>query len=191
MSGIKAAAGVDLDLRVAEPKHEPRWLITGNEAIGLGTLRGGIKFVGCYPITPATDLVEWLSPQLPSLGGRLILAEDELASINMVLGASYGGHPAMTVTAGPGLSLMTEAIGLGVAAEIPAVIVDVMRAGPSTGIASKTEQSDLNIAIYGGHGDAPRIVMAPLSVGDCLATGEWAVYVAESLQLPSLSCPIK
>ncbi len=183
-NGIKAAAGVDLDLRVAEPKHEPRWLITGNEAIGLGTLRGGIKFVGCYPITPATDLVEWLSPQLHSLGGRLILAEDELASINMVLGASYGGHPAMTVTAGPGLSLMTEAIGLGVAAEIPAVIVDVMRAGPSTGIASKTEQSDLNIAIYGGHGDAPRIVMAPFSVGDCLATGEWAVYVAESLQSP-------
>jgi 2-oxoglutarate ferredoxin oxidoreductase subunit alpha len=183
-NGIKAAAGVDLDLRVAESTHESRWLITGNEAIGLGALRGGVKFVGCYPITPATDLVEWLSPRLRSLGGRLILAEDELASINMVLGASYGGQPAMTVTAGPGLSLMTEAIGLGIAAEIPAVIVDVMRAGPSTGIASKTEQSDLNIAIYGGHGDAPRIVMAPLSVGDCLATGEWAVYVAEALQTP-------
>ncbi len=185
-NGIKAAASIDLDLRMAEPepKHESRWLITGNEAIGLGALRGGIKFVGCYPITPATDLVEWLSPRLHSLGGRLILAEDELASINMVLGASYGGRPAMTVTAGPGLSLMTEAIGLGVAAEIPAVVVDVMRAGPSTGIASKTEQSDLNIAIYGGHGDAPRIVIAPLSVGDCIATGEWAVYVAEALQTP-------
>ncbi len=102
----------------------------------------------------------------------------------MVLGASYGGVPAMTVTAGPGLSLMTEAIGLGVAAEIPAIIVDVMRAGPSTGIASKTEQSDLNIAIYGGHGDAPRIVVAPVSVGDCVATGEWAVYIAEALQSP-------
>jgi len=183
-NGIKAAAGLDLDLQMQVPKHESRWLITGNQAIGLGALRGGIKFVGCYPITPATDLVEWLSPQLQSLGGRLVLAEDELASINMVLGASYGGQPAMTVTAGPGLSLMTEAIGLGVAAEIPAVIVDVMRAGPSTGIASKTEQSDVNIAIYGGHGDAPRIVVAPLSVGDCIATAEWAVYVAEALQTP-------
>jgi 2-oxoglutarate ferredoxin oxidoreductase subunit alpha len=183
-NGIKAAADLGLNLRVPAPKQESRWLITGNQAIGLGALRGGVKFVGCYPITPATDLVEWLSPQLTSLGGRLVLAEDELASINMVLGASYGGQPAMTVTAGPGLSLMTEAIGLGVAAEIPAIIVDVMRAGPSTGIASKTEQSDLNIAIYGGHGDAPRIVVAPLSVGDCIATGEWAVYVAESLQTP-------
>jgi 2-oxoglutarate ferredoxin oxidoreductase subunit alpha len=183
-NGIKAAAALGLDLRMQEPKRESRWLITGNEAIGLGSLRGGVKFVGCYPITPATDLVEWLSPRLQSLGGRLVLAEDELASINMVLGASYGGQPAMTVTAGPGLSLMTEAIGLGVAAEIPAVIVDVMRAGPSTGIASKTEQSDVNIAIYGGHGDAPRIVVAPLSVGDCIATAEWAVYVAESMQTP-------
>ncbi len=183
-NGIKAAAELGLNLRVPAPRKGSRWLITGNQAIGLGALRGGVKFVGCYPITPATDLVEWLSPQLTSLGGRLVLAEDELASINMVLGASYGGQPAMTVTAGPGLSLMTEAIGLGVAAEIPAVIVDVMRAGPSTGIASKTEQSDLNIAIYGGHGDAPRIVVAPLSVGDCIATGEWAVYVAEAVQTP-------
>jgi 2-oxoglutarate ferredoxin oxidoreductase subunit alpha len=102
----------------------------------------------------------------------------------MVLGASYGGVPAMTVTSGPGLSLMTESIGLGIAAEVPAVIVNVMRGGPSTGIPSKTEQSDINIAIYGGHGDAPRIVLAPTSVRDCMFTGEWAVYVAESLQTP-------
>ena len=184
--GIAAAANVDVDVRLEKPRVSPRWLISGNEAIALGALRGGIRFVGCYPITPATDLVEWLAPNIKALGGTLVLAEDELASINMVLGASYGGVPAMTVTAGPGLALMTEAIGLGVAAEIPAVVVDVMRAGPSTGIASKTEQSDLNIAIYGGHGDAPRIVMAPLSIGDCIATGEWAVYVAESLQSPVL-----
>jgi 2-oxoglutarate ferredoxin oxidoreductase subunit alpha len=104
----------------------------------------------------------------------------------MVLGASYGGIPAMTVTAGPGLALMTEAIGLGVAAEIPAVIVDVMRAGPSTGIASKTEQSDLNIAIYGGHGEAPRVVVAPTSIGDCAVTAEWAVYISERMQTPVL-----
>jgi 2-oxoglutarate ferredoxin oxidoreductase subunit alpha len=184
--GIEKAKDLKLDLTLEKPKPSPRWLITGNQGIALGALRGGVRFVGCYPITPATDLVEWLAPNMRAVGGNLVLAEDELASINMVLGASYAGVPAMTVTAGPGLSLMTEAIGLGVAAEIPAVIVDVMRAGPSTGIASKTEQSDLNIAIYGGHGDAPRIVVAPLSVADCATTGEWAVYIAESMQTPVL-----
>ena len=102
----------------------------------------------------------------------------------MTLGASYGGTPAMTVTSGPGFSLMIETLGLAVAAEIPFVLVDVMRAGPSTGIASKTEQSDINLAVYGGHGDAPRIVLAPVSVADCVNTGEYAVYVAESLQTP-------
>src|SRR5581483_10716556 len=133
---------------------------------------------------PATDLVEWLAPEMLKLGGRLVLAEDELAAINMTLGASYGGTPAMTVTSGPGLSLMVETLGLAVAAEIPLVVIDVMRAGPSTGIPSKTEQSDVNIAVYGGHGDAPRIVLAPTSVADCLLTTEWAVYLAESLQTP-------
>lgn len=182
--GVDKAKEVRIDLRLDQPKAADRWLITGNQAVALGALRGGVRFVGCYPITPATDLVEWLAPNLRELGGNLVLAEDELAAINMVLGASYGGVPAMTVTAGPGLSLMTEAIGLGVAAEIPAVVVDVMRAGPSTGIASKTEQSDLNIAIYGGHGDAPRVVVAPMSVADCATTAEWAVYLAESLQSP-------
>lgn len=183
-NGIAAGTTLNLDRRLDPPKSAERWLITGNEAIGLGALRGGVRFVGCYPITPATDLVEWLAPELQRLGGRLVLAEDELASINMTLGASFGGVPAMTVTSGPGLSLMVESIGLAVAAEVPAVIVDVMRAGPSTGIPSKTEQSDINIAIYGAHGDAPHVVMAPMSIGDCLPTAEWAVYVAEALQTP-------
>ena len=128
--------------------------------------------------------MEWLAPRLKQLGGRLVLGEDELASINMALGASYGGVPAMTVTSGPGLSLMTETLGLAVAAEIPLVLIDVMRAGPSTGIASKTEQSDINLAINGAHGDAPRVVLAPMSIADCINTVEYAVYVAESLQLP-------
>jgi 2-oxoglutarate ferredoxin oxidoreductase subunit alpha len=183
-AGVAAAASLDLDLRLAPPRPAARWLMTGNQAVAVGAMRGGVRFVGCYPITPATDLVEWMAPRLKKLGGRLALAEDELAAINMVLGASYGGVPAMTVTSGPGLSLMVETIGLGIAAEIPAVIVDVMRGGPSTGIPSKTEQSDVNIAVYGGHGDAPRIVLAPTSVRDCMFTGEWAVYLAESLQTP-------
>ena len=183
-AGVEAAASLTLNLRVDPPNPAARWLISGNQALALGALRGGVRFVGCYPITPATDLVEWLAPQLRKLGGRLVLGEDELASINMTLGASYGGTPAMTVTSGPGLSLMVETLGLAVAAEIPLVIVDVMRAGPSTGIASKTEQSDVNIAIYGAHGDAPRVVLAPMSVADCINTAEYAVYVAESLQMP-------
>jgi len=183
-AGAAAAAGLRLDLRLDPPRPAARWLISGNQALALGALRGGVRFVGCYPITPATDLVEWLAPHLLKLGGRLVLGEDELASINLALGASYGGIPAMTVTSGPGFSLMVETLGLAVAAEIPLVLIDVMRAGPSTGIASKTEQSDVNIAIYGAHGDAPRVVLAPMSVADCINTAEYAVYVAESLQVP-------
>lgn len=97
-----------------------------------------------------------MSPQLQRIGGRLVMAEDELAAINLVLGASYAGVPSMTVTSGPGFSLMVESLGLATCAEIPAVVVEVMRGGPSTGLPSKTEQSDVSIAIYGGHGDAPK-----------------------------------
>jgi 2-oxoglutarate ferredoxin oxidoreductase subunit alpha len=183
-SGAAAAAALTLNVRLDPAKPAARWLISGNQALALGAVRAGVRFVGCYPITPATDLVEWLAPHLLKLGGRLVLGEDELAAINMALGASYGGTPAMTVTSGPGLSLMVETLGLAVAAEIPVVLIDVMRAGPSTGIASKTEQSDVNIAIYGAHGDAPRVVLAPMSVSDCINTAEYAVYVAESLQVP-------
>ena len=184
VSGVAAAANLTLNTRLDLPKAAPRWLISGNQAAALGALRGGVRFVGCYPITPATDLVEWLAPHMLKLGGRLVLGEDELASINLALGASYGGTPAMTVTSGPGFSLMVETLGLATAAEIPLVLIDVMRAGPSTGIASKTEQSDVNLAVYGAHGDAPRIVMAPISVSDCIKTVEYSVYVAEAFQTP-------
>ncbi len=165
------------------------WAISGNEAAGLGAVRGGIRFVAAYPITPATEILEWLSSALPRLGGTLVQAEDELASINMAIGASYGGVPSLTATSGPGLSLMSEAIGLAVAAEIPVVVVDVMRGGPSTGIPTKSEQGDLNIALYGLHGDAPHIVLAPNSVADCAAATQWAVYLAETLQVPALVLP--
>lgn len=168
------------------PARAPRWLITGNEAAGYGALRAGVRFVAAYPITPATELLEWLSPALGKVGGTLVQAEDELASINMALGASYGGVPALTATSGPGLSLMIESLGLGVAAEVPLVVIDVMRTGPSTGIATKTEQGDLNIALYGMHGDAPHIVIAPNSLADCLAATQWAVELAESLQVPAI-----
>ena len=158
------------DALAPAPARSMRWLITGNQAAGYGAIRGGVRFVAAYPITPATELLEWMAPALERVGGTLVQAEDELASINMILGASYGGVPSLTATSGPGLSLMIEALGLGVAAEIPIVVVDVMRTGPSTGIATKTEQADLNIAMYGLHGDAPHLVLAPNSVADCLLT---------------------
>jgi 2-oxoglutarate/2-oxoacid ferredoxin oxidoreductase subunit alpha len=168
------------------PATTQRWLITGNEAAGYGAIRGGVRFVAAYPITPATELLEWMSPALAEVGGTLVQAEDELASINMAIGGSYGGVPSLTATSGPGLALMVESLGLAVAAEVPVVVVDVMRVGPSTGIPTKSEQGDVNIALYGLHGDAPHLVLAPNSVADCLRTTQWAVQLAEALQAPTI-----
>jgi 2-oxoglutarate ferredoxin oxidoreductase subunit alpha len=168
------------------PEAGARWMLSGNEAAGLGAIRGGVRFVAAYPITPATELLEWMAPALTKVGGTLLQAEDELASINMIVGASFGGVPSLTATAGPGLALMAEGIGLAVAAEVPVVVVDVMRGGPSTGIPAKSEQSDLSFAVNGLHGDAPRLVLAPTSIADCAATTQWAVYLAEALQAPAL-----
>ena len=187
-AGHDAAAGIDCDLRLSAPASRAgrRWLISGNEAAALGAIRGGIRFAAAYPITPATEILEWLAPSLTRVGGVLLQAEDELAAINMIIGASFGGTPALTATSGPGLSLMIEALGLATAAEIPVVLIDVMRAGPSTGIPTKSEQADLNIAVYGFHGDAPHLVLAPQSVPDCLFTTQWATYLAEALQTPAI-----
>jgi len=187
-TGREAAAGIDFDKQLAAPKTSStrRWLLSGNEAAALGAIRGGVRFAAAYPITPATEILEWLAPSLAKVGGVLLQAEDELAAINMIIGSSYGGTPALTATSGPGLSLMIEALGLATASEIPIVVVDVMRGGPSTGIPTKSEQADLNIAIYGMHGDAPHLVLAPQSVGDCLFTTQWATYLAESLQAPAI-----
>jgi 2-oxoglutarate/2-oxoacid ferredoxin oxidoreductase subunit alpha len=187
-AGFDAAEGIAFDVQLAAPisSDARRWLLSGNEATALGAIRGGVRFAAAYPITPATEILEWLAPSLAKIGGALLQAEDELAAINMIIGASYGGTPAMTATSGPGLSLMIEALGLATAAEIPVVVVDVMRGGPSTGIPTKSEQTDLNIAIYGMHGDAPHLVLAPQSVGDCLFTTQWATYLAETLQAPTI-----
>ncbi len=166
--------------------HADHWSITGNQACGLGALRGGVRFVAAYPITPASEMLEWMAPRLERLGGSLLQAEDELASINMIIGASFGGVPSLTATSGPGLSLMVEGLGLALVSETPVTVVNVMRGGPSTGIPTKSEQSDLNIALYGMHGDAPHLVLAPLSIRDCVFTTQWAVQLAEHLQAVSL-----
>ncbi|MES9814540.1 MAG: 2-oxoacid:acceptor oxidoreductase subunit alpha [Candidatus Thiodiazotropha sp.] len=162
------------------------WSITGNQACGVGALRGGVRFVAAYPITPASEMLEWLAPRLEKLGGSLLQAEDELASINMIIGASFGGVPSLTATSGPGLSLMVEGLGLALVSETPVTVVNVMRGGPSTGIPTKSEQADLDIALYGLHGDAPHLVFAPLSMRDCVFTTQWAVQLAEHLQTISL-----
>jgi 2-oxoglutarate ferredoxin oxidoreductase subunit alpha len=187
-AGREAAGNVErrFPLETAPGRGSKRWLLTGNEAAGYGAIKGGVRFVAAYPITPATELLEWMSPALAEVGGTLVQAEDELASVNMAIGGAYGGVPSLTATSGPGLALMVEALGLAVASETPIVVVDVMRVGPSTGIPTKSEQGDLNIAIYGLHGDAPHLVLAPNSVGDCLRTTQWAVQLAEALQTPAI-----
>lgn len=192
MAGVRAGAEQasaipDIpDFKVEANAKQERWSITGNEAAGLGAIRGGVRFVAAYPITPGTEILEWLAPNLKKVGGVLVQAEDELASINQLIGSSFGGTPSLTATSGPGLALMVEAIGLAVASETPVVVVDVMRGGPSTGIPTKSEQTDLNIALYGLHGDAPHIVVAPMSIGDCLFTTQWATHLAETLQTASI-----
>lgn len=187
-SGMTAAAEIPqlVSLPQVSPSPVERWSLTGNEAAAYGAVLGGIRFAAGYPITPATEVLEWLATALPELGGVLVQAEDELASVGQIIGASFGGAPAMTATSGPGLALMTEGIGLAVASEVPIVVLDVMRGGPSTGIPTKSEQTDLNMAIYGLHGDAPHLVLAPMSVADCIFTMQWSVHLAETLQTPAI-----
>ncbi len=161
---------------------ENLWLASGNQLIGLGALEAGVRFVAAYPITPASDVLEWIAGEIESVGGHLLQAEDELAAVNMAIGASFGGVPAMTATSGPGMALMSEAMGLAVASETPLVVVDVMRGGPSTGIPTKSEQVDFNLAVYGLHGDAPHVVLGALSVADCHFTAGWATEIASERQ---------
>ena len=147
-------------------KGEKRLVLSGNQALALGAIQAGMRFYAGYPITPATDIMEFLARELPRFNGTVVQAEDEIASIGMVLGAAFAGVKAMTASSGPGIDLMTEFLGLASMAEVPCVIVNCQRAGPSTGMPTKTEQSDLRHAISAGHGDAPRIVMALTSVED-------------------------
>lgn len=166
-----------------EPERE-RILLSGNQAIVAGALHAGLTYYAGYPITPASDILESLAARLPRMGGVAIQTEDEIAALASVLGASFTGAKAMTATSGPGLSLMAELIGLSGTAEIPAVIIDAQRAGPSTGMPTKTEQSDLNQAVYGSHGEAPRVVIAPTTVDDCLVCAVEAFNAAETYQVP-------
>jgi 2-oxoglutarate ferredoxin oxidoreductase subunit alpha len=164
----------------------PLQVESGNEAVARGAMAAGLRFFAGYPITPSSEIMETLIDELPALGGRVVQAEDEIAALGMVIGASFGGVPAMTATSGPGLSLMTEMLGLASMAEIPAVVVDCQRVGPATGIPSRTEQSDLYHAIYGGHGDFPRAVLGVFDTVHARDVMFKAFHLAESYQLPVL-----
>ena len=156
----------------ARSKGGQQVVMNGNEALAYGLIAAGVRFGAGYPITPWSDIMELLRRELPKYGGTFVQTEDEIAAISMAIGASYAGRVAVTGSSGPGISLKTEALGWAVMAEMPLVIVDVQRGGPSTGMPTNVEQSDLNIACFGGHGDSPRVVIAPANVEGLFLHGD-------------------
>ncbi len=175
-----AAAGK----RMQYTPGEPMLLMSGNELSAVAALHAGCRFFAGYPITPSSEVLHLLSELMPKVGGYLVQTEDELSAIGAVIGGSFAGVKSMTATSGPGLALMTEMLGLASMAEIPAVIIDVQRGGPSTGLPTKSEQSDLWQALWGSHGDAPRVVLAPADVEDCFHATVAAFNIAEEAQVP-------
>jgi 2-oxoglutarate ferredoxin oxidoreductase subunit alpha len=161
-----------------------RIFISGNEALALGFLAAGGRFFTGYPITPASEILDWLERRLPEYGGVAVQAEDELAAINMAIGAAMTGTRAMTATSGPGISLMQEGVSHLGGAEVPLVVVDCQRAGPTTGMPTKPEQSDLQMVVHGGNGDFPRVVLAPGNPTECFELAALATSVAQRLQGP-------
>lgn len=163
---------------------QKRLFMIGNDAIALGALAGGCRFMAAYPITPASEIMEYLIKKLPAVGGTVIQTEDEIAAVTMAIGANYAGVRAITASAGPGLSLKMEALGLSGITETPLVVVDTQRGGPSTGLPTKQEQSDLMAMIYGTHGEIPKIVMAPSTVEEAFYDAAEAFNLAEEYQVP-------
>lgn len=181
--GLEEGSG---PLPIEKSDYKKRLLMSGNQAAAFGFLAAGGRFFAGYPITPATDIMDWLRPRLAEYGGVLVQAEDELAAINLATGASMTGARAMTATSGPGLSLMLEGIGNLGATELPLVIVDTQRSGPSTGMPTKPEQSDIDMLVYGGNGEFPRIVLAPCDQEDCFEISFRATNLSQRLQCPVL-----
>lgn len=163
---------------------KPKLLMSGNEAAAIGAIHAGCKFFAGYPITPSSEVLHFLSEWFPRIGGTVVQTEDELAAIGAVIGGSFAGVKSMTSTSGPGLSLMSEMLGLSSMAEIPTVVLNVQRGGPSTGNPTRSEQSDLAISLYGTHGDAPRVVIAPTDVEDNFHTMVEAFNISEEFQVP-------
>ena len=173
-------------LRGTLREKDERLALSGNQALAIGAIAAGCRFYAGYPITPASDIMEFLAAEFPKIGGTMIQAEDEIAAIGMAMGASFTGVRSMTATSGPGLALMIELLGHASMTETPLVIVDVQRAGPSTGMPTKVSQGDLRLAVFGGNDDAPRFVVAPVSVEDCFYQIIHAFNLAEKYQTPVL-----
>ena len=177
--------GAEFRFKLAPVKGAPRrMLMNGNEALAMGALAGGCRFVSAYPMTPATSIVEWLAALPHEYGVVTKHAEDEIAAACMAIGASYAGARAMTATSGGGFSLMVEAMGLAGMTEVPLVIMEAQRGGPSTGLPTRTEQSDLLFVIHASQGEFPRIVTAPGTVEECFEAGWRAFNLAERYQCP-------
>ncbi|SDY69213.1 2-oxoglutarate ferredoxin oxidoreductase subunit alpha [Evansella caseinilytica] len=181
---IKESEGSIGDFQLEEADGKTRMFMIGNDAIALGALTGGARFMPAYPITPASEIMEYLIKKLPEFGGTVIQTEDEIAACTMAIGANYAGVRSLTASAGPGLSLMMEAIGLSGITETPLVIIDTQRGGPSTGLPTKQEQSDIFAMIYGTHGEIPKVVIAPSTVEEAFYDTIEAFNIAEEYQVP-------
>lgn len=164
------------------PEGGPKVVMNGNEAVALGAVAAGLELAAMYPITPATSVSHMLGEVFEKYGGVVHQAEDEIAAAGVAVGSSYAGKCAFTITSGPGLALKTEFLGLAVMAEIPLVLVDVQRGGPSTGLPTKVEQSDLLAALFGQPGDAPKVIMAPATIEECFHIMTTARRIAEALR---------
>jgi 2-oxoglutarate/2-oxoacid ferredoxin oxidoreductase subunit alpha len=180
-------AGENVDFRIqvpVRPSDDPMVVMNGNQALALGAVASGMDLCAMYPITPATSVSHYLADIFEEFGGAVHQAEDEIAAAGVAIGASYAGKVAFTVTSGPGLALKTEFLGLAVMAEIPLVLVDVQRGGPSTGLPTKVEQSDLLAAMFGQPGDAPKVILAPATIEECFHAMVAARRIAEALRCP-------
>ena len=206
MAVVRAAyewAATNLSREAGHPAHPYRVepmaatdgliMMTGNEAAALGAVFGGVTFAAWYPITPSTSVIDALNgyleqlrrdPQTGEATYAVVQAEDELAAIGMVVGAGFAGARAMTATSGPGISLMAEYVGLAYFAEVPAVIWDIQRVGPSTGLPTRTSQGDVLFTYYLGHGDTKNVILFPASVAECFEFGYKAFDLADTLQTP-------
>ncbi|MBB5171999.1 2-oxoacid:acceptor oxidoreductase subunit alpha [Texcoconibacillus texcoconensis] len=180
----QAGETVGEQLYLEKADGQNRLFMIGNDAIALGCVAAGVRFMAAYPITPASEIMEYLIKKLPELGGTVIQTEDEISACTMSIGSNYAGVRSLTASAGPGLSLMMESIGLSGMTETPLVVVDTQRGGPSTGLPTKQEQSDLMAVIYGTHGEIPKVVMAPSTVEEAFYDTVEAFNIAEEYQCP-------
>jgi 2-oxoglutarate ferredoxin oxidoreductase subunit alpha len=187
-----AAAGREIVLQAnsairykMEKRERPRkMLLQGSDAVSFGALVAGCRFMASYPITPASDIMEYLVGKFPKFNGVMVQAEDELSAVNMAIGAAFSGARSLAASSGPGIALMIEALGLAAVTETPLVLVDVQRCGPSTGMPTRMEQADLNLLIYGAHGEIPRIVIAPSDIQECFHQTLRAFNLADKYQCP-------